>query len=264
MGCHPSAPRVDTNPLQRPPPATIRTMNDDAANLAERAPDLKAMRRLLLIAVIVGIVAAIGATAFLLVVHELQTLVFSSLPDAMGYASAPWWWAAILLLVGATLVAIAQRLPGHTGSGPLTGFHFDNPLQIVPSILLAAIASLVFGIALGPEAPLIVLGSALGLILLSRSNNAQAKQAGAFLGGTAAIGAVFGNPFITAFMILEFAAIGVAPGALVLPVLVALGASYLVQVGIWGIPFPVWARTALACRACRPITTSRLAISLVR
>ena len=254
MGCHPSAPRVDTNPLQRPPPATIRTMNDDTANLAERAPDLKAMRRLLLIAVIVGIVAAIGATAFLLVVHELQTLVFSSLPDAMGYASAPWWWAAILLLVGATLVAIAQRLPGHTGSGPLTGFHFDNPLQIVPSILLAAIASLVFGIALGPEAPLIVLGSALGLILLSRSNNAQAKQAGA----------VFGNPFITAFMILEFAAIGVAPGALVLPVLVALGASYLVQVGIWGIPFPVWARTALACRACRPITTSRLAISLVR
>ena len=51
-----------------------------------------------------------------------------------------------------------------------------------------------------------------------------------------AIGAVFGNPFITAFMILEFAAIGLAPGALVLPVLVALGASYLVQVGIWGIP----------------------------
>lgn len=211
-------------------------MNDTSANLGERAPDLKVMRRLLLIAVIVGIVAAIGATTFLLVVHELQTLVFSSLPDAMGYASAPWWWAAILLLVGATLVAIAQRLPGHTGSGPLTGFHFDNPLRIVPSILLAAIASLVFGIALGPEAPLIVLGSALGLILLHRSGNAQAKQAGAFLGGTAAIGAVFGNPFITAFMILEFAALGLAPGALVVPVLVALGASYLVQVGIGSIP----------------------------
>ena len=199
-------------------------------------PSPKSMSLLLMIAVVVGIVAAIGATAFLWLVHELQTLVFSSLPDAMGYASAPWWWAAILLLIGASLVALAQRLPGHTGSGPLTGFHFDNPLQIVPSILLAATASLVFGIALGPEAPLIVLGSALGLILLSRSGNAQAKQAGAFLGGTAAIGAVFGNPFITAFMILEFAAIGLAPGALVVPVLVALGASYLVQVGIWGIP----------------------------
>jgi len=199
-------------------------------------PSSKDMTRLLGLAVVVGIVAAIGATAFLWLVHELQTLVFSSLPGAMGYASAPWWWAAILLLVGATLVAIAQRLRGHTGSGPLTGFHFDNPLQIVPSILLAAIASLVFGIALGPEAPLIVLGSALGLILLSRSDNAQAKQAGAFLGGTAAIGAVFGNPFITAFMILEFAALGLAPSALVVPVLVALGASYLVQVGIGEIP----------------------------
>ena len=113
-------------------------------------PSPKSMSLLLMIAVVVGIVAAIGATAFLWLVHELQTLVFSSLPDAMGYASAPWWWAAILLLIGASLVALAQRLPGHTGSGPLTGFHFDNPLQIVPSILLAATASLVFGIALGP------------------------------------------------------------------------------------------------------------------
>jgi H+/Cl- antiporter ClcA len=200
------------------------------------APSSKDMVRLLGLAAVVGIVAAIGATVFLWVVHELQTLAFSSLPDAMGYSSAPWWWAAILLLIGATLVAIAQRLPGHTGNGPLTGFHFNNPLQIVPGILLASIASLVFGMALGPEAPLIVLGSALGLILLSRSNNAQAKQAGPFLGGAAAIGAVFGNPFITVFMILEFAAIGLAPGTLVLPVLVALGSSYLVQVGIWGIP----------------------------
>ena len=98
-------------------------------------PSSKDMTRLLGLAVVVGIVAAIGATAFLWLVHELQTLVFSSLPDAMGYASAPWWWAAILLLIGASLVALAQRLPGHTGSGPLTGFHFDNPLQIVPSML---------------------------------------------------------------------------------------------------------------------------------
>ena len=207
-----------------------------SATPAAEMPAPKDLARLLLIAVVVGIVAAIGATVFLAVVHELQHLVFSSLPEALGIGGAPWWWVGILLLVGATVVLIAQRLPGHTGPSPLTGFHFDNPLRIVPGILLAALGSLVFGIALGPEAPLIVLGSALGVILLRRTGNEQAIKAGGFLGGTAAIGAIFGNPFITAFMILEFAAFGVAPSSLILPVLVALGASYLVQIGLWNLP----------------------------
>ena len=192
--------------------------------------------RLLVIAVVVGIVGAIGATAFLYVVHELQHAAFSSVPEALGIDGAPWWWTGIMLLIGATIVLLAQRLPGHTGASPLTGFHFDNPLKIVPGILLAAIGTLIFGIALGPEAPLIVLGSALGVLLLRRTRNEQAIKAGGFLGGTAAIGAIFGNPFITMFMILEFAAFGVAPSSLILPVLVALGASYLVQIGLWNIP----------------------------
>ena len=203
---------------------------------SDEAPAQKDMMRLLVIAVIVGIVGAIGATAFLYAVHELQHAAFSSVPEALGIDGAPWWWTGIMLLIGATIVLIAQRLPGHTGASPLTGFHFDNPLKIVPGILLAAIGTLVFGIALGPEAPLIVLGSALGVLLLRRTRNEQAIKAGGFLGGTAAIGAIFGNPFITAFMILEFAAFGVAPSFLILPVLVALGASYLVQIGLWNIP----------------------------
>ncbi len=206
------------------------------ANPANEAPAPKDMARLLVIAVIVGIVGAIGATIFLYVVHELQHAAFTSVPEALGIDGAPWWWTGIMLLIGATIVLIAQRLPGKTGASPLTGFHFDNPLVIVPGILLAAIGTLIFGIALGPEAPLIVLGSALGALLLRRTHNEQAIQAGGFLGGTAAIGAIFGNPFITAFMILEFAAFGVAPSSLILPVLVALGASYLVQIGLWSFP----------------------------
>ena len=95
--------------------------------------------RLLVIAVVVGIVGAIGATAFLYVVHELQHAAFSSVPEALGIDGAPWWWTGIMLLIGATIVLLAQRLPGHTGASPLTGFHFDNPLKIVPGILLAAI-----------------------------------------------------------------------------------------------------------------------------
>ena len=213
-------------------------MSADAttANPADEAPAPRDMVRLLVIAVIVGIVAAVGATAFLYAVHELQHVAYSTLPSALGIDGAPWWWTGIMLAVGATIVLAAQRLPGHTGASPLTGFHFDNPLRIVPGILLAALGTLVFGVALGPEAPLIVLGSAIGVLLLRRTRNEQAIKAGGFLGGTAAIGAIFGNPFITAFMILQFAAFGVAPSSLILPVLVALGASYLVQIGLWNIP----------------------------
>ena len=55
------------------------------------------------------------------------------------------------------------------------------------------------------------------------------------LGGVAAIGAIFGNPFVTAFMILEFAAFGIVPAVIIPAVLVALAAGYLTQIGIYGL-----------------------------
>ena len=161
--------------------------------------------------------------------------MFTALPEAMGWSSAPWWLSAILLLIGATGVALARRLPGATGNGPLTGFHFDDPLSMVPSVLLAALFTLVFGLVLGPEAPLIVLGTAVGAIVARRAEP-QARRAAMLLGGVAAIGAVLGNPFVTGFMILEFAAAGLVPAAVITPVFVALGAGYLTQIGIFGLP----------------------------
>ena len=56
------------------------------------------------------------------------------------------------------------------------------------------------------------------------------------LGGVAGIGAVLGNPFVTAFMIMEFVAIGSAPGLVIVPALLALAAGYVTQIGIFGLP----------------------------
>lgn len=191
--------------------------------------------RMMVLAVVVGIVAAAAASGFVELVDVGQKAVFQKLPEALGIESAPWWWAALLLLVGAAGVALARRLPGATGNGPLTGFHFDNPLHIVPSILVAALFTLVFGLVLGPEAPLIVLGTAVGALLMRKADPRQ-RQAAMLLGGVAAIGAIFGNPFVTAFMIFEFAAMGLVPAVILPAVLVALGAGYLTQVGIWSLP----------------------------
>lgn len=190
---------------------------------------------MILFSAVIGVIAAIFASLFLKLIEISTEFVYHELPHAMGLDGAPWWWACILLLLAAVLVVLARKLPGATGQGPLTGFHFDVPVKFVPATLLAAFASLVSGVALGPEAPLIVLGVAVGGILTA-NRPAQLQKAMMFIGGAAAISAVFGNPFITAFMILEFIALGVVPVALLLPVLTALSSGYLVSIGIWSLP----------------------------
>jgi H+/Cl- antiporter ClcA len=139
----------------------------------------------------------------------------------------------LLLIVGALLVLVARRLPGGTGGSPLSGFHFTNPISWAPSILLAAIGTLVFGASLGPEGPLIVLGSAVAAILVKRADSDDITKLAMLLGGMAAIGTIFGNPFVAAFMLLEFAAMGAVPSAALVPAFVSLGAGYVTLVG-WG------------------------------
>lgn len=202
---------------------------------AVETPSSKKLVLTLLLSVLVGAVAAVVASLFLFGVEEGQKFLFTHLPEALGLDGAPWWWAGILLTVAATIVLFARRMPGQTGSSPLTGFHFDTPLVNVGSIVLAAFASLIGGFALGPEAPLIVLGTTIGA-LVALKRDAQTRKAMMFIGGAAAIGAVFGNPFITGFMILEFAALGLAPAALLAPVFTALASSYVVSLGIWSLP----------------------------
>lgn len=219
------------------------TRTDSAAAKPEeterrREVDTSSLRKLLLIllaAVIIGAFASVLATLFTQLVEEGQHLVFIELPHVFGLTTAPWWWVAVIVFSAAGLVYLARRLPGATGPSPLTGFHFNVTLKSVPSILLAALASGIGGFALGPEAPLIVLGTAVGA-LAARGRDSHTRHAFMFIGGSAAIGAIFGNPFITGFMILEFVALGLAPATLLVPIFTALASSYLVSLGIWSIP----------------------------
>lgn len=203
--------------------------------VAPSAPNPGTIARLSALAVPIGIVAALGASLFLWLVEKGQEALYSWLPESLGLHEFTWWWSAIPLTFGAILVLVALRLPGKAGGGPLGGFHFDTPFMNVPSVLLAALGSLIAGIAVGPEAPLIVVGTTLGALFLVRKGT-DAVRAAMFIGGMAAISAVFGSPMITAFMMLEFMAVGFAPAMLLIPSLVGLAASYLVQIGIWSIP----------------------------
>jgi H+/Cl- antiporter ClcA len=203
---------------------------------AEAAPAVQQPMRLqmqaIVLAIVVGLIAATAASVFMWLVDGGQELFYKKIPESLGWYQLPGWWVLLLLLVGALLVLAARRLPGRTGGSPLSGFHFTNPVSWAPSILLAALGTLVFGASLGPEGPLIVLGSAIGALLLRRAE-LPAQQLGMLLGGMAAIGTVFGNPFVAAFMLLEFAAMGAVPAAALLPAFVSLGAGYITLVG-WG------------------------------
>ena len=201
---------------------------------AEATPQpLKLQMRSFILAIVVGLVAATAASFFLWIVDGGQEIVYKKLPEAFGWDALPGWWVLLLLIVGAALVFVARRLPGATGGSPLSGFHFTNPISWAPGILVAAFGTLVFGAALGPEGPLIVLGSAIAAILVKRANSDDVTKLAMLLGGMAAIGTIFGNPFVAAFMLLEFAAMGALPSVALVPAFVSLGAGYVTLVG-WG------------------------------
>ena len=78
-----------------------------------------------------------------------------------------------MLAIAGVIVALAiMRLPGDGGhipaNGPKAGGGPTLPIEL-PGILLAAIATIGLGIVLGPEAPLIALGSGLGVLAIRLS-----------------------------------------------------------------------------------------------
>ena len=152
--------------------------------------------RLLLLAAVLGPVAAFAAVVFQMVVAGVQNLLWSVLPDAAGWGEPPWWYTLVLPVLGGLIVALALRLPGRGGHSPLGGLSTD-PLQPLPvlSLLLAAVATLGFGLVLGPEAPLIALGLTCGL-LTARAVKAgpEATKVISLTGAFAAISTLFCGP----------------------------------------------------------------------
>ena len=74
----------------------------------------KAYLRLVLLGALIGIPAALMAAAFLAVVHAGENLLWDDLPDALGYASPPWF---LVLGVPTGEVWSCWR---HGGSSPAT------------------------------------------------------------------------------------------------------------------------------------------------
>ena len=159
----------------------------------------RAYLRLILLGAAIGIPAAVVAALFLALVHDLEHWLWDDLTSHLGYSSPPWYLVIGLPVVGACIVVVARLLlPGDGGHSPLQGIGGGvTPLAHAPGIALAAIGTLAFGAVLGPEAPLIALGSIVGVavtlvVRLDERERAVLATAGSF----SAISALFGGPLV--------------------------------------------------------------------
>lgn len=189
---------------------------------------------LLLWAGVIGLAAAAGAVAFTTVEHWLQHWLWHSLPERLGWEEPAWWWVIAILLLGGALTFAASQLPGHGGHKPLQGLSMDIDTSVIVSVILATLASLSFGAVLGPEAPLLAIGTAIGYSAV-RKQHPERREILMLAGGMAAVSVVFGNPLVVGILLLEASVLTAAKGPAIqrlLPALVALGSGYILQVGI--------------------------------
>jgi H+/Cl- antiporter ClcA len=195
--------------------------------------------RVLVLAAALGVPISAAAYGFLWAINHGRHLLFETLPTALEFTSVPAWWPVPFLAVGGLLTGAAiHYTPGRGGHSPVDGFQTGAPPMAaeLPGVLLAAFASLCFGAVIGPEGPLIALGSGLAaLVLRLRKHDATDKEI-ALVGATGAFAAIaflLGSPIVGAFLMLEAIGLAGARAKVVLvPGLLCSGIGFLVAVGI--------------------------------
>ena len=223
---------------------------ESTPTVSDRARPSRAEGRRYLVLVLwggaIGIPAAFLAYGFLALVHWLEHLLWTDLPDALGQDQAPWYLVVGLPVAGAAVVCLARLfLPGDGGHTPIQGIKMGpTPWRYGPGIALAALGTLAFGAVLGPEAPLVALGAACGMVVIAvtraeaRAEDEQKREAVLSTAGScSAISALFGGPLVAGILILEGGlALGPTMIPLLLPALVSAAVGYLLFIGLgdWG------------------------------
>jgi H+/Cl- antiporter ClcA len=195
--------------------------------------------RVLVLAAVLGVPISAAAYWFLWAINHGRHLLFETLPTALELTPVPAWWPLPFLAVGGLLTGAAIRyMPGRGGHSPVDGFQTGAPPTAaeLPGVLAAAFASLCFGAVVGPEGPLIALGSGLAALVLRAIRHDATNKEIALVGAAGAFAAVaflLGSPIVGAFLMLEAVGLAGPRGKVVLvPGLLCSGIGFLVAVGI--------------------------------
>lgn len=203
-------------------------------------PSAREFLRLIGLSALIGLPASLAAALFFSLAHHLEHWLWDDLPNAIGRSSPPWYLVLGLPVAGALIVVGARSfLPGDGGHSPIHGLSLaPTPPAHIAGVVLAALGTLGFGAVLGPEGPVIALGSAVGLLVTQRAPLDERSSAVIAIGGSfAAISALFGGPLVAGILLVEVgAAMGPLSIATLVPGFVAAAVGYLVFAGFgdWG------------------------------
>ena len=199
----------------------------------------KDYRVLLVLAAVIGVVVSLASWGYLELIHYLQQWLYKDLPSGLGLSPVPTWWPLPVLAVASVPIAFAlARMPGSGGHKPAEGLKAGPPTQPneLPGVLLASLASIGFGMVLGPEAPLIAIAGGLGILAVRSARKDAPDQVLALIAGAAsfaAMSSLFGSPIVGAVIIIEAAGLGGATlPVILLPGLLAAGIGSLVFIGM--------------------------------
>ena len=194
---------------------------------------------LLVFGAIIGVPVAVVAYFFLKLVTAGQQYFFTTLPNDLGFHGEPMWWPLPILAVCGLLVgASIHYLPGTGGHKPAEGFKSGGPVPAIelPGIVLAALAGLCLGAVVGPEAPLILIGSGTAVLILHLVKRDAPQMATVVIGAAgsfAAIATLLGSPLVGAFLLMEVVGLGGGMLDVVMaPGLLAAGVGALIFVGL--------------------------------
>ena len=190
-------------------------------NRIEPGPYLK----LLMLAAVLGLISAIITFVFQGLVHEGQVLVWQRAARAAGL-SAPMFTLAVCVLGGLAVGVLVRIFGDHSGifAEMMTEFgrtgRFDY--RNAPGMVITALASLIAGGSLGPEAPLADACGSLGTLMSDRLKlDERGTRSLGFSGIGGMLAAFITSPFGGALLGLESAHAGVDYVWTLFPTLVA-------------------------------------------
>ena len=147
----------------------------------------------------------------------------TTLPGELGFDSQPSWWPIPFLALSGLLVAADDPLPpgNRRATSRPRASRPAAPVQPIdlPGIIIASFATLSLGVVLGPEAPLIAIGSGMGVLavhLVKRDAPEMASVVIGAAGSFAAISTLLGSPLAGAFLLMEAGGLGGAMMGVVL------------------------------------------------
>lgn len=165
--------------------------------------------RLLLLALVIGIVTGAATWLFLWVDHHGVTLLWQTLPER--FPSAPSWAVPVAVVVTMTAIAtlialVCKGRPFDTGAAE---HEFNESGRMGYGSLVSgtafSLASLFSGAAVGPEAPLVDINGGLGTLIADKANlkSTQVKTM-AYAGVAGALAAFLGGAPVGALLAMEF------------------------------------------------------------